>query len=70
MTVGKGGNLPNSVVRKVYGNSTESCGTFSLAKSGLTDSTTVTARAFLIYQDATGKEFIAYTDILKTTNAD
>ena len=26
-------------------------------------------QAFLIYQDATGKEFVAYSDILRTTNA-
>ena len=69
MTVANGDRLPNAAVRKVYGNSNEPCGTFSLAKGQLVDSTTVTSRAFLIYQDATGKEFIVYSDILRTTNA-
>ena len=70
MTVANGDTLPNAAVRKVYGNSNEPCGTFSLAKGQLVDSTTVTSRAFLIYQDVTGKEFIVYSDILRTTNAD
>ena len=46
MTVSGGGNLPSAAVRKVYGNSNESCGTFSLAKTQLVDSRTVTAREF------------------------
>ena len=70
MRLASGSATPTATVRKVYGNSTENCGTFSLAKSLLTDSTTVTARPFLICQDATGKQYLTYGDIIKATNAD
>ncbi|MBQ7540769.1 MAG: InlB B-repeat-containing protein [Clostridia bacterium] len=68
MLVSEAGELDTSSIRKVYGASNEQCGTFSLAKAKVSYVTTVTARPFVIVQNAAGEQFVAYGDTVRTTN--
>jgi len=68
MTVMSASDSSSATIRKVYGTSNESCGTFSLAKAKVPYSAQVTVRPFMIVEDAAGEQFLVYGDILRTSN--
>ena len=67
MTVANAGDTASSPVRKVYGTSNESCGTFSLAKALVASTTLVNARPFVICIDPDGNQVVAYGDMCSAT---
>lgn len=70
MVLSNAGHTSTSIVRKCSGNSNENSGTFSLAKGSIAHSVVVTARPFIVTQDAEGSMFVTYGDVMRASNAE
>ena len=68
MIVSAAGDSATAGIRKVYGNSNENCGTFSVAQSNVDIGQSVYVRPFLIVKNAADAQFIVYGDIVSAAN--